>query len=256
MKFLFRLLLLVIVLVLVLVLVAAFLPASAALSLFEGRTGLAKLEDVSGSVWNGRAGRVQVGERELGALSWQLSPWGLFARRADLDIQLDGTELKADGFVSLSGPGSFSARDLTLQVDAQRLQAALDVPALTFKGIVEFKLGELDVRSYFPSRVEGTALWQQARVGGSADALLGDITAEFESRTDGGIVGVVRDSGGPLIIEGGQFSAGFEGFKADATLRARDGDAAVLRALQYIGQPQEDGSSRLEIRGELKRIGG
>jgi general secretion pathway protein N len=256
MKFLFRLLLLVIVLLLVLVLVAAFLPASAALSLFEGRTGSAKLEDVSGSVWNGRAGRVRIGERELGALSWQLSPWGLFARRADLDIQLDGRELKADGFVSLSGPGSFTARDLTLQMDAQRLQSALDVPALTFKGDVEFNLREVEVRSYFPARVDGTAVWRQARVGGSADAVFGDISAEFASRPDGGIAGVVHDSGGPLAIEGGQFAAGLEGFKAEATLRARDGDAAVQRALQYIGQPQADGSSRLEIRGELKRVGG
>jgi len=98
-------------------------------------------------------------------------------------------------------------------------------------------------------------VWKQARVGGSADAMLGDISAEFESRTDGGIVGVVRDSGGPLIIEGGKFSAGFEGFKAEATLRARDADAAVQRALQYIGELQEDGSSRLEIHGELKRVG-
>jgi general secretion pathway protein N len=172
MKFLFRLLLIVLALLLVLVLIAAFLPASTALGLLEGRTGSAKLEDVSGSVWNGRAGRVQIGERELGALSWQLSPWGLFSRRADLDIQLDGRELKADGFLSLSGPGSFSARDLKLQLDAQRLQSALDVPALTFKGAVDFNLRELEVRNYFPAKVEGSAIWLEARVTGDSSALV------------------------------------------------------------------------------------
>jgi len=76
MKLLFRLLLISAVVLLVLALIAAFLPASVAFGLFEGRMGATRLEDVSGSIWNGRAGRVQIGEREFGALSWQLSPWG------------------------------------------------------------------------------------------------------------------------------------------------------------------------------------
>lgn len=256
MKLLFRLFVSGLVLLVALCLVAAFLPASTALGLVQDRMRDVRMEGVSGSVWNGRADALTVRERALGAFTWTLSPRALLSRRVDADITLDGPELKADGFVSLSGPGSLQLRGMRASVDAQRLQGVLDVPALVFQGRVEFDLRELVVDQYFPAKVEGSALWRDARVGGSADARLGDIRADFATEGVGAIAGTVTDSGGPLSIEGGRFSAGLQGISAEATLRARDGDAAVLRALQYIGQPQDDGSSRLEIRGRLNRVGG
>lgn len=256
MKLVFRLFVFGLVLILILGLVAAFLPASTALGLVQDRMRDVRMEGVSGSVWNGRADALSVRERPLGAFTWKLSPWALFSKRVDADITLDGPELKAAGFVSLSGPGSLQLRGMQASIDAQRLQGVLDVPALVFKGRVEFDLRELIVDQYFPAKVEGSAVWREAMVGGSADARLGDIRADFATQGVGTIAGTVTDSGGPLIIEGGRFSAGMQGVNAEATLRARDGDAAVLRALQYIGQPQEDGSARLEVRGQLNRVGG
>jgi general secretion pathway protein N len=256
MKLLLRLFVFCLALVLILGLVAAFLPASTALGLVQDRMREVRMEGVSGSVWNGRADALTVRERALGAFTWKLSPWALFSKRVDVDITLDGPDLKAAGFVSLSGPGSLQLRGMQASVDAQRLQGVLDVPALVFKGRVEFDLRELVVDQYFPAKVEGSAVWRDAMVGGSADARLGDIRADFATQGVGTIAGTVTDSGGPLMIEGGTFSAGVQGVSAEATLRARDGDAAVLRALQYIGQPQEDGSSRLEVRGQLNRVGG
>lgn len=256
MKLLFRLFVFCLVLALILLLIVAFLPASTALGLVQDRMREVRMEGVSGSVWNGRADALTVRERALGAFTWKLSPWALFSKRVDVDVTLDGPELKAAGFVSLSGPGSLQLRGMQASVDAQRLQGVLDVPALVFKGRVEFDLRELVVDQYFPAKVEGSAVWRDAMVGGSADARLGDIRADFATQGVGTIAGTVTDSGGPLMIEGGTFSAGLQGVSAEATLRARDGDAAVLRALQYIGQPQEDGSSRLEVRGQLNRVGG
>jgi general secretion pathway protein N len=256
MKLLVRLFVFGLGLVLIVGLVAAFLPASTALGLVQDRMRDVRMEGVSGSVWNGRADALTVRERALGAFSWKLSPWALFAKRIDADITLDGPELKAEGFVSLSGPGSLQVRGMRASIDAQRLQGVLDVPALVFKGRVEFDLRELVVDRYFPAKVEGSALWREAAVAGSADARLGDIRADFATEGVGTIAGTVTDSGGALSIEGGKFSAGLQGVSAEATLRARDGDAAVQRALQYIGQPQADGSSRLEISGQLNRVGG
>jgi len=256
MKLLFRLFVFCLVLALILLLIVAFLPASTALGLVQDRMREVRMEGVSGSVWNGRADALTVRARALGAFTWKLSPWALFSKRVDVDVTLDGPELKAAGFVSLSGPGSLQLRGMQASVDAQRLQGVLDVPALVFKGRVEFDLRELVVDQYFPAKVEGSAVWRDAMVGGSADARLGDIRADFATQGVGTIAGTVTDSGGPLMIEGGTFSAGVQGVSAEATLRARDGDAAVLRALQYIGQPQEDGSSRLEVSGQLNRVGG
>ena len=40
----------------------------------------------------------------------------------------------------------------------------------------------------------------------------------------------------------------------DANLSARDGNAQVVEALRYIGEPQADGSSHLIIHGKLFKL--
>jgi general secretion pathway protein N len=256
MKFLIRLFVFALVLLLILGLIVAFLPASVALGWMEGRMGGVKLETVSGSVWNGRAEQLTVRERALGAVSWSISPWALLSRRLDADVSVDGPELKAAGFVSIDKPGNLQLRGMQLSLEAQRMQPALDIPALQLRGTVDFDLREVVVVQYFPTRIEGSAVWRDAAVAGAADALLGEIRSEFATQADGSIAGTVTDSGGPLQIEGGRFSAGIRGISAEATLRARNDDAAVLRALQHVGELQPDGSSRLQINGQLKRVGG
>jgi general secretion pathway protein N len=185
MKFLIRLFVFALVLLLILGLIAAFLPASVALGWMEGRMGGVKLENVSGSVWNGRAEQLTVRERPLGAASWSISPWALLSRRLDADVTVDGPELKAAGFVSIDKPGNLQLRSMQLSLDAQRMQPALDIPALQLRGKVDFDLREVVVVQYFPTRIEGSAVWRDAAVTGAADALLGEIRSEFATQADG-----------------------------------------------------------------------
>ncbi|MCG6116789.1 MAG: type II secretion system protein N [Aquimonas sp.] len=256
MKFLIRLVIFLLLLVLVLGVVALFLPASMAVGLMEGRMGALRLEQVGGTVWNGRAERVVLRDRELGRLAWSIKPLALFSRRLDADLRLQGPELSADGFVSSTGPGNLVMRGMRIGLDAQRMQPALDVPALQLRGRVELDLDTVEVRQFFPARIDGRAIWRDAAVTGEADARLGELRAEFLTQPDGSIAGTVIDNGGPLQVEDGRFSLGVRGYSAEATLRARDGDAAVQRALQHIGVLQEDGSSRFELQGRLLPVRG
>jgi len=121
-------------------------------------------------------------------------------------------------------------------------------------------LGDLDVaiahahlRDTWPERADGSAHWRNAAVAGAAQAQLGDLETTFASAADGSIEGVVRDLGGPLQLAG-NFKVSAGSYDAQATLAARDGNAQVVEALRYIGEPQADGSSLLKIHGQLFKL--
>lgn len=250
MKLIRNLLLLVVILLLLAALVLAFLPARTALDFIGGRLGPVELGEVSGTVWRGQANPARVNGHDIGVLSWTLSPWGLLSARVDADLVLRGDTYNGSGAVSVRRDRSVRVRDLDLTFPARRLEPVLDVPALVFRGEVQVALAEAELQGGFPTALRGSATWKDAAVAGSAEAQFGEITTDFASNGAGGVDGSVRDSGGPLQASG-TYSASLAGYHAEIALRARDGNPQVTEALQYIGQPQTDGSSRLEIRGSL-----
>lgn len=250
MKLIRNLLLLVIVLALVAVGVLAFLPASTALGFVGGRLGPVQLGDVSGTVWKGQAEPASINGQPIGTLGWRLHPLGLLRARADADLTLAGDTYNGTGAISVQRDRTLRVRDLHLVMPANKLQPLLDIPALVFRGDVQVDVDEAELRGGFPTQVKGRATWKNASVAGSAEAQFGDVVTDFASTPDGGIAGTVSDGGGPLQASG-SYTANLVGYDADIALRARDGNPQVLEALQYIGEPQPDGSARLVVRGRL-----
>ena len=250
MKLIRNLFLLFVILALIAVGVFAFLPASVATNFVDNRIGPVQLSNVEGSLWRGQANPVSINDQPIGALSWTLSPMSLLGLRVDAQVALRGDTYNGDSAISVHRDRSVKVRDLVLTLPAQRLQPALDIPALVLRGEVEIKVAQAELRGGFPSQVQGVATWKNAAVAGSAEAQFGEIITEFLSTPTGGIKGTVRDNGGPLQATGG-YEASLLGYDASIELRARDGNPQVTEALQYIGAPQPDGSARLEIHGKL-----
>jgi general secretion pathway protein N len=250
MKLIRNLILLAVILVLLAFALLAFLPARIALDFVGGRLGPVELGEVSGSLWKGQASPASINGEPIGTLGWNLHPLSLLGARVDADLRLQGDVYNGAGAVSVHRDRSVQVRELVLTMPAQRLQPALDIPALVMRGEIRVEVDSADVHGGFPTAVRGRAIWKDAAVAGSAEAQFGELTTEFASLPAGGIEGTVKDNGGPLQAEGG-YQASLLGYSADIVLRARDGNPQVTEALQFIGQPQPDGSARLEVRGKL-----
>lgn len=250
MKLIRNLVLLVLALAIVAALVLAFLPARTALGFVDDRLGPVQLGEVSGTLWKGQANPASVNGTPIGTLGWRLHPFSLFGARVDADVTLSGDTYNGGGFLSVHRDRTIRVRDLQLTMPANKLQPLVDIPALVFRGQIQVDITAAELRGGFPTQVQGRAAWKNASVAGSAEAQFGELHTDFASSPDGGVAGTVRDGGGPLQAQGA-YSANLVGYDADLTLRARDGNPQVLEALQYIGEPQSDGSARLLIRGRL-----
>jgi hypothetical protein len=253
MKFLRNLLLFLIVLLVIAGVVAATCPAEYAYRLVADRLGVVSLAGISGSIWEGHATRTQVFGQDLGALGWRLEAAPLLSREVMAHIDLSGGEVTATGLVHRTADGTINVRDATFHMPASMAAPALDIPALQLLGNVDGTLTQAQLHGAGVSGASGNLRWNNAAVAGAAQAQLGDLEATFSSTPDGGIAGVAHDLGGPLQLNG-TFKVAIDSFDVDANLSARDGNAQVIEALHYIGEPQADGSSHLIIHGKLFKL--
>lgn len=253
MRYLRRLLLFLIAVLIIAIVVAITCPAQFAYNLVADRLGAVRLGGISGGIWQGHASSVQVFGTELGALDWQLQPMPLLHGIVAAHLALSGGEIVGAGDVERAFDGAIDVHDANLQAPAHVAAPALDIPALQLLGDLDIAIAHARLRGPWPEAANGTAHWRNAAVAGAAQAQLGDLEATFASAADGSIGGNAHDLGGPLQLNG-TFRVNAGSYDADATLRARDGNAQVSEALRYIGEPQADGSSHLIIHGQLLKV--
>jgi hypothetical protein len=222
-------------------------PADLAYRFVADSIAPVRLRDLSGTVWEGHAGGVDVFGVDLGSIDWNLQAAPLLHGEMVAQITLAGAIATGGGVVDRAG-GQTSLRDATLRLPAHFAAPVLAIPALDLLGTIELHIAHARLRELWLDDAAGTAYWRDAAVAGAAQARLGDLQATFASAADGAIAGTVRDLGGPLEVAG-TFTASPGVYQAQARLAARDGAAQVSEALRFVGQPQADGSRNLEIRG-------
>lgn len=250
MKWLVKLLVLVLMMVVLLGAVAALFPARMALGWVDERLDQVEFKDVGGTVWKGHAGEVRVRGEAVGRLGWTIHPMSLLKARLDGTIGLEGNGYRMQGAFSAEDMQTLHFRDATGEFPAERLNPALDIPGLVPVGRVHVNLAEATLVAGFPRSLRGDVLWRNAAVAGEAAANFGDLRADFHTNAAGAVQGTVQDQGGPLALDG-TFKIDFRGYEAEALLSARDGNPDVIKALKWIGEPLEDGSSLLKIEGRI-----
>ena len=229
----------------------ATFPARLALSALLPDTAALQLEDVSGSIWNGRAGRVMYRGEEQGRLAWRLHAGSLLLGRIQTSIDLVGNDLEAVATIGRRGEQvRIGAAHLTLP--ARRFDPVLDIPTLQLTGTIRIDIEELELQNRVPTALKGSATWRDAGVIGEEQASFGTLGANFGALPGGGFGGELADQGGPLALDG-HFRTTILGYEAEAILRARDDNPQVTRALSRIGQVQPDGSVLFRVQGGVGR---
>ncbi|HEX6831973.1 MAG TPA: type II secretion system protein N [Rudaea sp.] len=229
-------------------------PADFAYRHLAKKFGPVTLDGVDGTVWHGHAATVAVFGQPLGALDWELDPKPLLLRaETALTLHVAGGVVVADGKLLRTPDAKIRVSGTTIELPAQALAPAVDIPSLQLSGKVRIKIDQARLVGAWFDDVRGSARWEGAGVTGAAQADFGAIESTFLSAPNGAIGGVLHDSGGPLAADG-MFSIVAGSYEAQARLSPRDGNAQVAEALRYVGQAQPDGSTLLLIRGRLFKL--
>lgn len=222
----------------------AWMPASLLLGRMQARLPAVQFEEVGGTVWHGRAGRVLVGADDWGRLLWRVRPGQLLRGEIAADVELESARRRVAGrfWRSFRRAG---VRDLSAELPAELLAPAFAGTGLIPYGRWSLNLDRATFEGRTPRAIQGEAVWPDAAVGGSARGALGTLHARFRME-DGEIRGELGDAGGPLALAG-SFGLDAGGYRVDARLSARD--PGLEAALGYLGQPHPDGGRQLLMRG-------
>jgi general secretion pathway protein N len=236
--------------------IVARIPAWQAYQWLAGDASQVVASDFSGTLWQGRAGRVTVSGYSLGTLEWKLAPVGLLAGNLQVDLDLAGREVSTHATLlrPLVGSG-WRAENVIATGPATWLQVILQEPFLQLHGEIEMDLSAaaIDEQGWL-TRVVGHCRWRGASVGGTLVTDLGDLSVTFTTDS-AGIVGQLADAGGPLGLAGTVIVKERQ-YEVDAYLHARADVVELRQALLIFGRPGPDGWTHLGITGPMLPLSG
>ncbi|HTV85611.1 MAG TPA: type II secretion system protein N [Dyella sp.] len=238
------------VLVLAVAVLVWFMPARLALWLLQSRLQGVRLSDVSGLLWQGRAGRVSVpGRAQLGSVAWTLSRRALWG-----DIQL-GLDLRQPQFQLQGRMQRLSShldewRDVTVHIDTALLGVQ---PWLHGQpaGTLVLHIAQAQLQGYWPLQVDAAGTWSQAALRTAKGAIaLGNMSIHISGR-DGVLRASLDDDGGGPLRTAGRLSFSPLGWDVQVNLKPRRDNRALLHWLQTLAPPGPDGGVQLRYRGGL-----
>ncbi|MET0617769.1 MAG: type II secretion system protein N [Luteibacter sp.] len=251
MKWLRRVALIVVVLLLAAGLLYWFLPASVAVPLLASRARGLVLEDLSGTLWDGRAGRVAGRDgRELGSATWRLGRDAIFGR-VHLDIHLDGRAGRFDGHMERAGPDRMSWTGVDFRLDAAALAGPALPPELVPMGVVEGRVPRADLQGNWPVALDGDVRWRAAAVRTPEGHIaLGGLALKVAS-----VGGVLRaslaDDGQGSLAVNTTLAASPLGWRMEGKLVPRVADTALAHFIARFGPVGRDGSVNLQRKAGL-----
>lgn len=229
----------------------ATLPAAQALRWAE--PALAKLPQrptllgVEGSLWSGHAAQLLYRGTALGELHWDISVWRLVVGRLDTRLALARDDGHLDArLVWPLGGSEWQLQQVEGQLPASLLKELLPqlvaAPGGTIGGVVkEAGFAAAQLRT-----LDGRLVWNRAGLTSPFALEFGDLVAQFETRPEG-VVGTIRDAGGPLQLEAQLNLAADRSYTLSGKALARSGaNPALATSLSLLGQP--DGQGRMPFR--------
>ncbi|MDN5925105.1 MAG: type II secretion system protein N [Xanthomonadales bacterium] len=248
-----NLLLVLIVLLVIAIVVVWTLPAQMAWRMLAPKVSTLQLSGLSGSIWHGHAEQVSVAGAPIGALDWHLRVAPLLRGELHADTTLAGGPMTAKGEVWRDRDGRIESHAMQVQVPAQQIQSALDLPSLQLLGHFDIFIDQAVIKGVWFEQLKASARWRDAGVSGAAQSRFGDVLGEFGLDANKHVLGTIHDSGkGPLLVQG-TFKASPIGYDLIAHLRARDPNNLDLQeVLMYLGQRQPDGSVVLRSSGQAQ----
>ncbi|THB70163.1 MAG: type II secretion system protein N [Gammaproteobacteria bacterium] len=125
-----------------------------------------KLYNVSGSAWSGKAGVMQLGDKQLQKFEWDLKALPLIFGTIKFDFSFRIKSSTASGTVALSsfGSGEISIDDTKLNIKSDDVPDFLPIPEpLKLKGPLKVDIEELDIsEEMIPVYAQATAQWRKS----------------------------------------------------------------------------------------------
>ena len=230
------------------------LPARWVMPWVEPQLHGLRLQQVQGSVWDGRAAEVVAADGHvLGQLQWQLSRRALLGQ-LQLLLSFHGPQLVFSGAMELLPGDRIALHEASMHVALAALDRPMTSPWGQPRGELQLTVDQAVLQGGWPLQLRAQLQWRHAVMRTSqGDVALGEL--QWQAQAQGGVIQAqVRDDGnGPLHVDG-KLQLSPLGWRLDATLRPRQTDPSLRHWLTGLGPASADGSVHIQRSGGLAAI--
>jgi len=225
-------------------------PAGRATARLEQQVASLSLQSVSGTVFCGRAGQLQLQGLALGPVAWHLRPLSLLAGRLEYGLEFSGDTLRGRARAGLTLAGTPYAREIVATFDQDTLINRFSPLPVVTTGRLSLAIESLRWGDSYPDALDGHVQWADAGLLEPLQLALGRVELLLESG-EGGITGTLTSNG--LSSLTGDVSLTPAGrYRLELLLTpAADVSDETRETLDLAGNRQADGSYRLTAAGAL-----
>ena len=208
------------------------------------------INSVSGTVWSGNIGHLQVSSINVGRVSWDLSPLNLLIGELSADIAIINDEQFINSKVNVSSSGKIELEETRFSINLSTLAPLTYGMPFTYSGKAS---GYFPVSIFLKNNfvgINGKLSLANIKMISPQQQTFGDFIVDFRAEKEGATSGKIKDMGGALDISGllnlnkkGQFSI-------SAKLAVRESDAELEQILSFLGK--KDARGRVELNSSIK----
>ncbi|MCZ6560762.1 MAG: type II secretion system protein N [Gammaproteobacteria bacterium] len=220
------------------------IPAQVILSFLDGTP--AKMNGLSGTLWQGAAKSFAVDQLQFGQARWRWKPGGLLAGRVEFDFEAGDSEPRLSGRLGLSASGKILVRNATLDLFLNQL----GVMPFGTKAKVFIAIESLSMAGEWPEHATGTIHLIDTSMDIPETLELGDFEGQFKIENGGDLQADFYDLEGALEINGTLSLDARGNYQGNLYIKPR---GRLSRRLQNIlsYMPSENGVYQQPFSGSL-----
>ena len=209
-----------------------------------------------GTIWNGKVRIINVAGLQLRNTEWNLAVSRLLLGQLAMNYKTRWGGGFAEGFAAASITGNLSFADTLASLNVAALSPLLNMPRLG--GQLSLNLKQLELVDNWPRSINGELeirnLSAQLLESGQTD-MIGNLAVSFDGTTnvdETGVTGILRDTGGPLELDGTIVLSAPSAYEINTRVRARpDAPKSTRDSLRFLGAPESDGRYIFNLAGSI-----
>lgn len=209
------------------------------------------LNDISGTIWSGDVGQLQLKGIEVGKASWELHPLSLLMGKLALDWQLTRNSGKLHGEALINQDEQISIKKIQGEIPVEELTSMLPFVPFAVKGSVVFDLPLIQISGNRLRSAEGEITWNRAEIVAMQTINFGDVTASFSTaKDDGNIEAKLNNQDGNLDLNTTAVFKPDGIYQIAGELAARTPkDRPLLNNFIMLGRADQQGILRFNLNG-------
>jgi len=225
------------------------LPARFVLSVINLPADI-KLSSVSGTIWSAKVKNFQYKSIELGSVKWELHPLNLLSGSVSADVSIINNKQYINTEVSFTASGKIELEETRFLIELSSFQPLTYGMPFAYDGKVSgyFPVSYILMNEYVA--LNGKLSLNSLKLISPQQQLFGDFVIDFRAEKEGQTSGQIKDTGGPLSMEG-QLTLNKSGIlNLSAKMAAREAGNSLDNMLALFGR--KDGSGRIQLNHKFK----